>query len=43
MKMGLIIDLLGCTPEAATIEYSLGVILFLGWFFGMKALTTNKL
>ncbi|AJP62010.1 hypothetical protein [ANMV-1 virus] len=36
--MGLIIDWLGCTPEAACIEYSLGTLLFFGWFFTMKFL-----
>ena len=34
--MGLIIDWLGCTPEVAIVEYSIGVVLFLGWFFTMK-------
>lgn len=36
--MGIVIDWLGCTPEAAIIEYSTGCILFLGWFFTMKLL-----
>jgi hypothetical protein len=33
--MGIITSYLGCTPEAAIIEYSLGTLFFFGWFFTM--------
>jgi hypothetical protein len=34
--MGIVTGYLGCTPEAAIIEYSLGTLLFFGWFFTTK-------
>ena len=37
--MGIITGWLGCTPEAAIIEFSVGVLLFFGWFFTMRALS----
>ena len=40
-NMGIIIDWLGCTVEGAVIEYSIGVVLFFGWFFSMWFLNSN--
>ena len=36
--MGIVINWLGCTEEAAIIEYGLGTVLFFCWFIGMKVL-----
>ena len=33
--MGLVTNWLGCTPEAAALEFGLGTLLFLGWFITM--------
>jgi hypothetical protein len=33
--MGVITGWLGCTPEAAIIEYGIGTLIFFGWFFTM--------
>jgi tRNA A58 N-methylase Trm61 len=37
--MGIITGYLGCTPEAAIIEYGIGTLLFCGWFFSMWLLS----
>ena len=34
--MGIIINWLGCTPEAAIIEFGMGTLIFFGWFLTMK-------
>ena len=37
--MGIIINWLGCTPEAAIIEFGMGTLIFFGWFLTMKVLS----
>jgi tRNA A58 N-methylase Trm61 len=36
--MGIITNWLGCTPEAAIIEFGTGTLIFFCWFFTMKFL-----
>jgi len=36
--MGLMTDWLGCTPEAAILEFGLGVLVFFSWFVSVKLL-----